>query len=403
MKSSTSIFYRKNYDPYFLLAAHTCCDMNQGALPAILAFLYYHGILTTFESIAWFVFASNLVSSVVQPLTGYLSDRRPRPWLMILGIVSAAVSTAFIGFTDNHTIMMLCCLINGIGIAIFHPAGGKTTHAVVSGSHLGRGLSLFYVGGNLGFAAGPVLVTLSMTFFGPKGTLIMIVPAILITLILAYMNTKFVHALRKEKRKIARARESGQSRRERPGAFSVLTVAIFFRATMFFALNTFIPLYWVKILGQTVETGNTVLSIIALMGAIATLCGGFMADRIGLNKMFSYALTAMTPLLIAFCSVQNMYVNLALIIPTAFFLYSTSAPMMAIGQRFLCNHTGLASGITVGLAVSFGGITAPVLGWIGDTYGLNSTFWAVAACSAGAMIVSYLIPNADLKEDEKQK
>ncbi len=395
MISHASIFYRKNYDPYFLLAAHTCCDMNQGALPAILAFLYYHGVITSLESIAWFVFASNLVSSIIQPLVGYISDHKPRPWLMTGGIVIAAVSTACIGFTTDHNLLMLLCLINGIGVAIFHPAGGKTAHAVVSGAHLGRGLSLFYVGGNLGFAFGPVLVTVAMSILGPKGTIIMIFPAILITAVMAYMNAKFVHAIRREKRKIIQAKASGSEAKDRYGAFSILSIAIFFRATMFFAVNTFIPVYWVKILGKTVEVGNTVLSVIAVMGAIATLCGGYLADKFGVNKIFSYALTGICPLFITFCCVQVDYINIILIVPIAFCLYATSAPMMAMGQKFLCNHTGLASGVTVGLAVSFGGITAPFLGWIGDQYGLLATFWVIAICACCGTIVSYFIPNAD--------
>jgi FSR family fosmidomycin resistance protein-like MFS transporter len=394
----TNIFYRKNYDPYFLLIGHTCCDMNQGALPAILAFLYFQGVLTTFESIAWFVFASNLVSSVVQPLVGYISDRYPRPWLMIAGIITASLSTGAIGFVQSHDAMMLCSLLSGIGIAIFHPAGGKTAHAVVSSDHLGRGLSLFYVGGNIGFATGPVLVTIAMTYWGSEGTAILFVPGIAVTSLLLFMNPKFTHALRKEKRRITHSKEQGKAEKERVGAFLILTVAIFFRATIFFAINTFIPVFWVKILGQTVQAGNTVLSVVAAMGAVATLCGGFLADKIGVNRVFSYALTMISPLFIAFCCIQNEYVNIALIVPIAFFLYATSAPMMAIGQRFLCNHTGLASGITVGLAVSFGGITAPILGRVGDMYGLIATFWIIAGCACCGMIVSYLIPDASVKK-----
>ncbi|MBQ8707092.1 MAG: MFS transporter [Succinivibrionaceae bacterium] len=394
MSTHTSIFYRKNYDPYFLLLGHTCCDMNQGALPAILAFLYYHNVLTSLESIAWFVFAANMISAVVQPLVGYASDRYPRPWLMTAGILTASVSTAAIGFIHDHSLLMLCCLVNGIGIAVFHPAGGKTAHAVVPSDHLGRGLSLFYVGGNLGFAIGPILVTIAMTMVGTEGTAVLLIPGILITGALMYMNAKFVHAISREKRQTNQRKMQGTAEKERVGAFCVLTVAIFFRATIFFAINTFIPIFWVKILGKTVQEGNAILSIIAVMGAIATLCGGILADRIGVNKVFSYALTAISPLLIAFCCIQNEVVNILLIVPTAFFLYATSAPMMAIGQRFLCNHTGLASGITVGLAVSFGGITAPLLGRIGDLYGLIATFGVIASCACCAMVVSYLIPQA---------
>ncbi|MGN1356537.1 MAG: MFS transporter [Succinivibrionaceae bacterium] len=402
MTKQLSFFYRKNYDPFFLLVGHACCDANQGALPAILAFLYAHGSITSFESIAWFIFASNLVSSIVQPLVGYLSDRKPSPWMMTFGILLSSLSISAMGFlTDHHNALLICALLSGIGIAVFHPAAGKTAHAVSPANGLGKGLGLFYVGGNLGFAIGPVLATIGMTMFGNHGTAFMIIPAAIILLSYPPMNAKFQHALKKEKRELEYLKNQGQQQKDRYGAFGILSVAVFLRASLFFSLNAFIPLYWLKILDEPVQTGNAILSCIAITGAIATLCGGFIADKIGVNKVFSFVLTLACPLLICFSMVQNVIVNTILIIPIAFCIYSSSAPMMALGQKFLCNHTGFATGITVGLGVSMGGVVAPLLGWVGDTYGLTATFKTLAVCSTILMIISYLIPSAEPQKSQQ--
>lgn len=395
LSANISIFYRKNYDPYFTLLGHACSDMNQGALPAILTYLYYHGTLTSLECIAWFVFASNMVSSVIQPLVGAVSDRRPRPWLMAAGILLAAAGTSAMGFCTNQTSMMICCVASGIGIAVFHPAGGKVSHSVADRGKLGKSLSIFYVGGNIGFAVGPVLVTAAMSFWGIRGTLIMLLPALLVAAALLYMDPKFTHAISREKRRMLHDASQGSGQKERVGAFMILTGAIFFRATIFFAFITFIPVFWVKILHESVETGSTVLSITAVVGAISTLYGGRLTDRIGSTRTFRLVLTIVFPLLAAFCLVDSHLMGLLIIVPLSFFLYSSSAPMMAMGQNFLCKHTGLASGVTVGLAVSFGGISSPVLGWIGDQYGLHATFWTLTFCALCAMLISYVIPIAE--------
>ncbi len=399
MTKQIGLFYRKNFDPYFLLLGHACCDTNQGALPAILAFMYANGSLTSFESIAWFIFAANLVSSVIQPLVGYLSDKKPSPELMTVGILLSSLSMCIIGFLSDHNSMLACTLISGIGIAIFHPAAGKTAHAVSPKEHLGKGLGLFYVGGNLGFAIGPIIVTVSMTIFGSQGTAVMLLPAILTLLSYPYMNAKFKHAIKKEQRGLINLKNQGQQQKDRYGAFCILSVAVFLRASLFFSLNAFVPLYWLNVLGESIQTGNTVLSCIAITGAIATLCGGFISDKIGVNKVFCYVLTIACPLLICFSLFQNTIINTLLIIPISFCIYSSSAPMMAIGQNFLCNHTGFATGITVGLGVSFGGIVTPLLGWIGDNYGLTTTFKTLAVCSIVLMLVTYIIPSITSPKD----
>lgn len=381
------------------MMGHLCCDLNQGALPAILAYFYVTGKLSSLESVAWFVFASNMISSVAQPLVGIMSDRAPRPWLMPFGIAMAAVGISMLGFIDDYSMMLGCALFSGLGIAIFHPAGGKTAHASVTEGRLGRGMSIFYVGGNLGFAAGPVYATVALTLFGEKGTLMMLLPAFICICALVYMNPKFANSISKETRRQALNRKADGVGQDRYGAFSILTVVIFCRSILFFALNTFIPLFWVKILNESVDAGNLVLSVIAVIGAISTFFGGVMSDRFGANNILKIMCTIICPLMILFTSIQCTPVNTIVIAALAFCLYAASSTITVLGQKFLCNHTGFAAGVTIGLAMSFGGIGAPILGYIGDAYGLLATFWILAFLSAAAMIVSYAVPSADQKKN----
>lgn len=401
MNLSKSLLTKKSYDPYFLLLGHTCCDINQGALPAIMAYLYYIDKIQSMESIAWIIFASNIISSVIQPLAGYFSDKKPRPELMSIGVVIASMSTSLLGFVDNYEMMFILAICNGFGIAIFHPAGGKTAHALVDDKKLGKGLSIFYVGGNIGFAIGPVLATCATVYFGPSGTAILLIPGILLAIIFNFLNPKFIHAIKEEHRTLKQKKASGTIEPDRYGAFGILTITIFCRAIIIFGFTTFIPLYWMKVLDQSLEFGNTILSIIAVIGAFATICGGILTDKFGVNRVYSLMLTLFCPMLIAFTFYPNLWFDTIIIMPIALCLYSSSSPMMVMGQRFLCNHTGLASGVTVGLAVSFGGIASPFLGWIGDNYGLTETFTILCILAFIGMTVSYFIPNAYAHNENK--
>ena len=145
-------------------AGHLCVDLCQGAVPALLPFLAAeHGY--SYAALGALVLFSTIGSSIVQPLFGLLSDRIARPWLMPAGLALAGVGIALAGPAPSYGLTALAVVVSGLGVAAFHPEGAKFA-GLASLERQGRGMSLFSVGGNAGFALGPLLTTPLVLVFG---------------------------------------------------------------------------------------------------------------------------------------------------------------------------------------------------------------------------------------------
>jgi len=157
---------------------HLASDINQGAIPALLPFFIdeYH---LSYAAAASIVFAANIVSSIVQPILGHLSDRLGKVWLMPLGIILAGIGIALSGVVDSFPLILVSIALSGLGVAAFHPDAARLVHRLAQ-EDKAKGMSIFAVGGNAGFALGPLLATASILTWGLKGTLVFAVPALLL-------------------------------------------------------------------------------------------------------------------------------------------------------------------------------------------------------------------------------
>jgi len=371
-----------------LSAGHFFTDVNQGALPAILPFLIteYH---LSYAAAASLVFASTCASSIVQPLFGHLADRAPRPWLMPVGIFLAGLGLACTGFIENYWLLFLAVSVSGIGIAAFHPEAARLANRV-SGEKKGTGVSIFAVGGNAGFAAGPVITTAALLLWGLKGSLVLIVPVTLMALFL-WLQTKNFQQYQPVAKKLPGTADAAPVRDEW-GAFSRLGVVIFSRSMMFYGLTTFIPLYWISVFGQSKATAGTALTILLFTGAVGTLIGGRLADKYGFRPVVRAGFLALVPILALFVAATDVTVATLLLIPIGLGLYIPFSPIIVLGQKYLPNRMGLASGVTLGLAVSIGGVTTPLLGWLADYYGLPLAVTIIACVPVLASLAAFSLP-----------
>src|SRR5919202_2545492 len=167
-----------------LSAGHLFTDVNQGAVAALLPFLVSERNLTL-AAAGTLVLAATVSSSVVQPLFGVFADNRPLPALMPLGVLLAGTGMSLAGVAPSYPLILLCVVVSGIGVAAFHPEAARFAN-YVSGARRARGMSFFSVGGNAGFALGPVLVTPLVLIFDLPGTLFLALPAAAMASVLLY-------------------------------------------------------------------------------------------------------------------------------------------------------------------------------------------------------------------------
>src|SRR5207248_8513663 len=173
-----------------LSAGHLFTDVAQGSIPALLPFLIARDHLS-YAAASALVLAATISSSVIQPVFGHLSDRRSLPWLMPLGPALGGLGVALIGIAPTYALTFAAVVVSGIGVAAFHPEGSRFAN-YVSGARRASGMSLFSVGGNVGFALGPVLVTPLVLAFGLHGTLFIAIPGTVMALVLLHELPRLV-------------------------------------------------------------------------------------------------------------------------------------------------------------------------------------------------------------------
>ncbi len=368
-----------------LSAGHLFTDIGQGSIPALLPFLITRDHLN-YASASALILAATISSSVIQPLFGHLSDRRSLSWLMPLGPALGGLGVALVGVSPSYAFTFAAVLLSGVGVAAFHPEGSRFAN-YVSGSRRSSGMSLFSVGGNIGFALGPALVTPLVLLFGLSGTLLVIIPTSLMAAVL-------VHELPHLRAFRADLKGGRVQRTDAPaawGPFALLGVVIALRSFVYFGFVTFIPLYFLDVLHTSHGLASGALTAMLVGGAVGTLIGGPLADRFGRRTVLRGSMIVLPPLIVGFLlSGPALAIVFAVLAGAA--TIATFAVTIVMGQEYLPGRIGVASGVTIGLSIGLGGVGAPLLGVLADAHGLSSVFEVMAIFPLLALVLAQWLP-----------
>lgn len=370
---------------YLMMIAHLCDDLNQGALVAVIPFLVLHNGYSYAEVTA-LLLASNAASAIIQPLFGWLGDKKPRPWLMAAGIFLAGIGMAGVGVLPNYPLIMASAMLSGIGVAMFHPEGGRLGN-LTAGEQKGKGMSIFAVGGKLGFTFGPLVATAAITLWGLPGTLIFIIPSTLCAAVLLSQNKALLSYSNPDKQS-----SDDSLYQDNWVGFGFVMGAISCRSIMYYAFLSFIPLFLVYNLGQEEAFASSVISLFALVCAVGTIASGWAGQLLGAKKLIivSYACVAIEVVIFAFNG--SLIVALILIALLALTCDISYPSAVAMGQSFVPHHLGMASGLSFGVMVCIGGLMTPVFGLIGDYFGLQIVMLCVTAIALLGIIITLFIP-----------
>jgi FSR family fosmidomycin resistance protein-like MFS transporter len=366
-----------------LSSAHLCDDINQGVVPAMLPFFIaaYH---LTYAAAAGLVLAQTLSSSVVQPLFGMLADHRSSPWLIPVGMSLAGVGVAVSGLAPTYGLIFVSIAVSGLGISAFHPEAARRVR-YLSGSRQATTMSLFTVGGMVGFALGPLLITPTLMALGMRGAVVLTIPVLIMAVVVTCNLHRLVAVEPSVKPGVKGRVVVGGD--ERWGDFIRLTTVVVLRSIAFFGLNTFLPLYWTANLGGTKAGGGMALTALAASVAVGTLIGGRLADRYGRKAVIAGSLGATVPLLLMFLN-SRIFVAAIMLFPIGIAVAAANSVVVVMGQDYLPNRVGLAAGVTLGLSMTIGGMLTPVLGTVADHYGLSTAMFLVALVPSLAFAMS---------------
>jgi len=368
-----------------LAAGHLGTDFANGALPALLPFLVDRFDLS-YTLAATLILASAVSSSVIQPLFGLWSDRRGAIWLLPVGVAVAGLGIAFAADAPSYWLVLLLVVASGIGVAAYHPEGSKFA-AYASGARRASGMSAFSIGGNVGFALGPIAATPIVVSFGLRGGFLLALPCLAIAAALL-AAAPFLRGFAPDGEERAR-RASGE---DRPGAMALLLGVIAFRSLAYFGLVTFVPL-WEVSLGHSKAHGNHLLALMLLTGGLGTIVAGPAADRFGRRPVLLASLVATAPLILVFVLAGGIPGAIALAVVGACVI-GTFGVTMVMSQEYLPRHIGMASGLSIGLSIGLGGIAAVALGALADAVDLRTALYVCAAAPVAAILLALPLPSS---------
>jgi FSR family fosmidomycin resistance protein-like MFS transporter len=366
-----------------LSSGHLATDFAGGALPALLPFLVDRFDLN-YMMAALAILASAASSSLIQPIFGTWSDRRGAIWLLPAGVAVAGIGIALAAASPSYWLVLLFVLISGLGVAAFHPEGSKFA-AYASGNRRASGMSYFSIGGNLGYALGPIVTTPLIVAFGLSGGLLLALPCLAVAAMLL-RAVPFLSGFAPESGRPVVA--SGES--DRVGALALLLGVITFRSVAWFGLITFVPLWEVSI-GHSAAHGNHLLSLMLLAGGLGTLIAGPIADRIGRRPVVITSMFFLCPLIVVYVLVGGVIGAIALAC-VGVCVVGTFGVSMVMAQEYLPHRIGMASGLSIGLSIGLGGIAAVGLGALADSIDLQTALYVAAAAAVPAFVLAVLLP-----------
>ena len=365
--------------------AHFVTDLYMPVLPAILPLLIANNGYS-YLAAGLLVTAYNVTSSFTQPVLGWLSDAKGFTVHVSISLFISAIFVALMGITQNYTLIMLFAICAALGHACFHPAALSLVSRLCTSANRGRITSYFVVGGNLGYAIGPVIAGVLVWWLGLPGLLLLIFPAIIMVFGLRHLLPGGMTGACEGHP--APVFAPGEAPSKKP--FVILMIASILRAWAVFAAITFLPMYLVT-QGYTLVTASTIVTLMLLCGVCGQVVGGQISDRIGRKEFMIIALACAIPAFYLFFVSSGLVAIIAILL-FGFFLWSTFAVAVAMSHELLPQNVGLASGIMLGLAIGFGGLGVAVNGIIADHYSLAAALGTIPIPIVGAILLMLCLP-----------
>jgi FSR family fosmidomycin resistance protein-like MFS transporter len=373
-----------------LASGHACADMAQGAVPALLPFLIdQRGF--SYGAAGALLLATSVGSSAIQPLFGLSSDRLALPWLMPLGVLLAGLGIALVGLTESYATTVLAVVLSGLGVAAFHPEGASFANQV-SGERRGAGMSFFSLGGNAGFALGPILVTPLVLLLGLHGTLLLGVLPVVVAAVLLRELPRLRQVAAEKSAHVASRMADEDRDPDDWNSFVRLGGVVALRSGVYFGLQAFVPLWFIHHLDTSEGTGNAALTAMFIAGAVGTYTGGRVVDRLGRRRLVVGSCALTIPVLAALVLAPSPILAGVLTALAGFVVILTFSITVVMSQEYLPNRLGLASGVSLGLAIGMGGITAAIMGVIADALGLATVMWLIVGLAVPMVLLARTLP-----------
>lgn len=375
-----------------LVLGHLVTDLQGGALPIILPHLKEIFALS-YSQLAAIVLTQNITSSVIQPLFGYLTDKKSLPQLLPYCAALAGAGFAAVGWISSYEFLLLAVIFIGIASATYHPQASKTVNFLSTKAAKAKNMGLFSLGGNAGMAFG----SLGMAFLislpgGLHNTIYFLLPGLVVFgLMLKCMPAYIqVNQAYNNRRQAAEVKHTDNNIPYLGLLF--LLLFIFLRSTIHTGLSTYLPLFFMKFRSCDSSFASMLVSGFLLGGVAGTYIGAVLSDRFGARKIILGSIVFSIPAIWLINLAVSPVTALAAVILAGFAIIGSFATTIILAQSLLPNNVGMAAGLTIGFSVGMGGFGVTLLGILADNWGLPLVMQLITWLPVAAAIIAVWIP-----------
>ena len=369
---------------FALTLGHAFADLCGGALWALLPYLVVERHYT-YAAVGVFALVANVTHALFQPVVGAQGDRRAAPWLLPAGLVLAGAGIAAVGFAQSYAVTLLAVAVSSAGVAAYHPEGARWARRA-AGEQVTLDMSVFSVGGGVGYALGPLVVAAVLAPLGLHGTAVVALLPFSAAVVVVVALRRF-HA-RPKQTHAAHHWTPPSGSEWRP--FMVLLALFALAAAVATGLLAYVPLFLVNERGASPAASNVVTAVMLAAAAGGTLVGGLLAHRLGRRFVLIVPQLVLVPAIALLPSLGNAGI-IPLVVVIGLAVNANTGVVLVLAQEYLPAHMGLATGLTIGLSGGAGGLIVAGLGLLGDAAGPAAVLYVIAALPLGVAVLSSLL------------
>lgn len=376
----------RNHALLVLGLGHFTNDMFAGVLAIMYPVLKLKFGLSNAE-IGFVTLAYTSCSSLTQPAFGLLADREPRRWYAPLAILWGSLFVSLYGFAPTFPLLLLCAAMAGTASGAYHPLGATNAAAVTDPSYRNGAMSLYTVAGTTGYALGPLVATLLLAVLGPPGTAFLIIPGLIVSALLL-SQMKVVERARSAQAAMTAGIQHASAAW---GPVARIIGVTMLRSWIFLSMLQFTPI-WYDSMGFSRAFYGPLTTVIILAGAIGTLFGGFLADRIGQKQVVVLTLALTVPAVLLYAGFPGP-IAIATGFLFGFFADASLSVTLVMAQNLVPGRVGVATGVILGLGFITGGVGVPITGAIADRFGIQAALLGLAVLAVLAALLALTIPS----------
>ncbi|MDO1582374.1 MFS transporter [Rhizobium oryzicola] len=373
---------------------HMINDIMQSMISAIYPMLKSDYALD-FWQIGVLTFAFQCTASLFQPVIGTITDKKPFPYSLPIGMGSTFIGLFLLAYSHTYGMLLVASCLIGIGSAVFHPESSRVAR-LAAGGRYGFAQATFQVGGNFGQSIGPLLAAFIIVPNG-QGSVAWFSAGALVGIVVLTIVARWykAHMLANKGRKRV-LKQHNLSRRTVVLSLGVLTILTFSKNAYMASISSYYTFYVIERFSVTVQQSQVMLFIFLGAVALGTVVGGPIGDRFGSKVVIWFSILGALPFTLAM-PYANLPMTIALSAVIGFIMASSFPAILVMAQELVPGRVGLIAGIFFGIAFGIGGIAAAVLGVFADHYGISFVYTACSFLPALGLLTVLLPGRRELR------